>query len=124
MSQENVELVRRFVRDEHGEWLTYLDSAVVWNTANDGSARGVEEVEAAMTRWESTWDDYDVIPEEFIDLGDRVLATLRVVGRGRASGIAVDALFHQVFTLRDNKIVRMDEFINRSEALEAAGLRE
>ena len=112
------------MRDEHGEWLTYLDPGVVWNSLDDGSARGVEEVEATMTRWESTWDDYDVIPEEFIDVGDRVIATLRVVGRGRGSGVAVDARFHQVFTLRNGKIVRMDEFTDRAEALEAAGLRE
>ncbi len=124
MSQQNAEIVRRFVRDEHGEWLTYLDPTVVWNSAEDGSARGVEGVEGAMTRWESTWDDYEVIPEDFVDAGDRVLAILRVRGRGRESGVAVDALFHQVFTIRDGKIVRMDEFMERSEALEAVGLSE
>jgi len=125
MSQANVEVVRRFVLDERGEWLTYLDSGVVWNQAGaEGPARGVEGVNASMTRWESTWDDYDVIPEEFVDAGERVLAILRVRGRGRESGLAIDARFHQVFTLHDGKIARMDEFTDRSEALEAAGLSE
>lgn len=31
---------------------------------------------------------------------------------------------HQVHTLRDGKLVRMDEYLERDEALEAAGLRE
>ena len=123
MSQENVEIVRKFVLDEHGEWLTYLDPTVVWNSA-DESARGVEGVEGLMTRWESTWDDYEVIPEDFVDAGDRVIAILRVRGRGRESGAAVDARFHQVFTIRGGKIVRMDEFMERSEALEAVGLSD
>ena len=40
------------------------------------------------------------------------------------SGIEVDAVFHEVYTLRDGKIVRYDEFTERSEALEAAGPSE
>ena len=84
MSQENVEIVRKFGLDEHGEWLTYLDPTVVWNSA-DESARGVEGVEGLMTRWESTWDDYEVIPEDFVDAGDRVSRSCVCVGAvGRA----------------------------------------
>jgi hypothetical protein len=45
-------------------------------------------------------------------------------GRGRGSGVETDARFYGVYTVRDAKIVRMDEFTERSEALEAAGLRE
>ena len=38
-------------------------------------------------------------------------------------GIEVDARLYDVFTLRDGKIVRMDQFTEQSEALEAVGLR-
>jgi hypothetical protein len=34
------------------------------------------------------------------------------------------ALFYEIYTLRDGKIVRMDEFTDRAEALEAAGAQE
>jgi ketosteroid isomerase-like protein len=59
------------------------------------------------------------MPEEFVDLGDSVVVTVRLRGRGRGSGVEIDALFYDVYTLRDGKIVRMDQFTERSEALEA-----
>ena len=74
-------------------------------------------------RWKGEWDDYELIPEELADMGDRVVATVRLRGRGRASGIEIDARFYDVYTLRDRKIVRMDQFAEQSEALEAVGLR-
>jgi ketosteroid isomerase-like protein len=65
-----------------------------------------------------------LIPEEFADMGDRVVVTVRFRARGRGSGTPVDARLYDVFTLRDGKIVRMDQFAERAEALEAVGPRE
>jgi ketosteroid isomerase-like protein len=53
-----------------------------------------------------------------------VLVIARHRGRGRGSGAEVETLFYEVYTLRAGKIVRVDEFTKRAEALEAAGLRE
>ena len=63
-------------------------------------------------------------PEEFIDAGERVLATVRFNGRGSASGVDVEARSYTVYTMRDGKIIAMEEFIERTDALVAAGLRE
>ena len=57
-------------------------------------------------------------------MGDRVVVTVRFRARGRGSGIEVDARLYDLFTLRDGKIVRMDQFAEQSEALEAVGQRE
>jgi ketosteroid isomerase-like protein len=65
-----------------------------------------------------------VTSEEFLDMGDRVVATLHFRGRGRGSGIETEARFYEVYTVRDGKIVRMDEYTSHAEALEAVGLRE
>ena len=124
MSEENVEIVRRFLAVEIDEALTYADPRIVWNPVEESSAQGHEAVRASLVRWKSEWDDYELIPEEFADMGDRVIVTVRLRGRGRVSGIEVDARFYDVFTLRDRKIVRMDQFTEPSEALEAAGLGE
>ena len=50
--------------------------------------------------------------------------TVRLQGRGRGSGVEVDARFYDVYTLRDGLIVRMDQFTERSQALEAVGQAE
>jgi ketosteroid isomerase-like protein len=125
MSQENVEIVRRFlVVDDFDEALTYADPDIVWNPVEESSAQGHEAVRASTARWKGEWDDYELIPEDFADVGDCVVATVRFRARGRGSGIEVDARLYDVFTLRDGRIVRMDQFTEQSEALDAAGLRE
>jgi ketosteroid isomerase-like protein len=72
------------------------------------------------------FDDYRMLPEEFIDAGeDRVLVFSREGGRGKGSGAEVET--HptaHLWTLRDGKAVRMQSYWERSEALEAAGVRE
>jgi ketosteroid isomerase-like protein len=50
--------------------------------------------------------------------------TVRMPGRGRGSGIEVEAHYYAVYTLGGGVIVRMDEYADRAEALEAVGLRE
>jgi ketosteroid isomerase-like protein len=109
MSQENVEIVRSFLAVELDEALTYADPGIVWNPVEESSAQGHEAVRASTERWKSEWDDYELIPEGFVDLGDRVVATVRFRARGRASGVEVDARLYDVYTLRDGKIVRMDQ---------------
>jgi ketosteroid isomerase-like protein len=124
MLQENVEIVRRFlVIEDLDEALTYADPSIVWNPVEESSAKGHDAVRASTSRWKSEWNDYELIPEEFAAMGDRVVVTVRFRARGRGSGIQVDARLYDVFTLRDGKIVRMDQFTERSEAVQAAEAR-
>ena len=124
MSQENVEIVRRFLLVEVDEALTYADPDIVWNPIEELPAQGHGAVRTSLAHWKAEWHDYKVMPEEFEDRGDRVVVTVRLRGRGRGSGIEIDARFYDVYTLRDGKIVRMDQFTARSQALQAVGLRE
>jgi ketosteroid isomerase-like protein len=129
MSQENLEIVRMFYesirRDDYSAALAYLAPDVVYRVLQEGPAHGPDAVRAMWERWESDWEEgAETIAEEFIDAGDRVLVTVHESGRGRGSGIEVDARLFNVFTLRDGEIVHKVEFTERSEAREAAGLRE
>jgi ketosteroid isomerase-like protein len=125
MSQENVEIVRRFlIVVDVDEALTYADPGIVWNPIEELPTEGHGAVRASLARWKGEWDDYKVIPEEYVDWGDRVGVTVRLQGRGRGSGVEIDARFYDVYTLRDGKIVRMDQFTERSQALQAAGVAE
>jgi ketosteroid isomerase-like protein len=116
--------VRRFLLLAVDEAMTYADPDIVWNPVEESATQGQDAVRASLARWKSEWHDYELHPEEFEHMGDRVVATVRLRGRGRGSGIEVDARLYDVFTLRLGKIVRMDQFTERSEALEAVGPRE
>jgi len=121
MSQENVEIVRRFLSGDVDAALPYADPGIVWNPIEELPTQGHEAVRASLAHWKAEWDDYRVVPEEFVDMGDHVVVTVRLGGRGRGSGVEIDARFYDLYTLRDGKIVRMDQFSERSEALEAVG---
>jgi ketosteroid isomerase-like protein len=53
-----------------------------------------------------------------------VFVAARFHARGRASGIEVETRLSEVYTVRGGKVLRIDEYAHRAEALEAAGLRE
>ena len=55
---------------------------------------------------------------------DRVLAFMLVTVTGRASGIPQDSRPGNVYDLAGGKIQRIQIFVDRDQALEAAGLRE
>jgi ketosteroid isomerase-like protein len=117
MSEENVEIVRRFLCVGVDEALTYAAPEIVWNPIEELPTQGHGAVRASLARWKAEWDDYEVLPEEFVHRGDHVVATVRLRGRGRVSGVEIDARFYDLYTLRDGKIVRMDQFTERSAAL-------
>jgi ketosteroid isomerase-like protein len=54
--------------------------------------------------------------------GDTVVATLRVIARGKSSGVETDVCLHLHFEVRDGKVVYVFEHTDRAAALEAAGL--
>jgi ketosteroid isomerase-like protein len=129
MSEGNVEIVRRafkyLVSGRGGsEVLASFDPNVVMKPVETGATYGVNAIRDNFERWQSTFDELSVTVEEMIDAGDQVVHSAHWRGRGRGSGIKVDARYHEVYALRDGKIIRVDEYTERAEALEAAGLSE
>jgi ketosteroid isomerase-like protein len=63
------------------------------------------------------FDDVSITLEEMVGAeGERVFIHARVRGRGRGSGIVVDHLYGQVYTVREGLIARIDSFIDPAEA--------
>jgi ketosteroid isomerase-like protein len=130
MSQENVELARRafayeiYGRGDRAEAEAIFDSYVVMNPVEEGPSYGLDAIRDNFEHWKGAWGELEVTVEEVIDAGDRVLLTAHHRGRGRGSGIEVDTRLYTVYTLRDGKVLRSDEYAERAKALEAAGLQE
>ena len=128
MSEANVDLVRTlFETYRRGDYVAAaacLAPGVVYEVGQEVPALGPDEVRAMWERWDSAWDDMETVPEEFIDAGEHVVVTVHYSARGRGSGIEYDERLFDVYTVRDGRCARKLEFRERSEALEAAGLRE
>jgi len=76
-------------------------------------------------RWTAEWGDFQFAPEELVDLGDgRLFASGRIVGSGLSSGAGFDGDWVCVWTVSAGRMIREQFFLDRSDALEAAGLRE
>src|SRR5688572_4177954 len=134
MSQENVELVRRFVeaipRDLEGnvdEMLSCVDLEGELRSAIVGGAEGnVYQGHEGFRRWVvDSFESFEYVRNEwseFRDLGDRVLALGRVKARGRGSGMELDSSMGWVFTVRRGKVVKAEGFLTRANAFRAASL--
>ena len=61
---------------------------------------------------------------EIRDLGERIVVVGSVSGRGRASGAEAEMPINWVVEFKDSKVIRMRDYVDRAEALEAAGLSE
>jgi ketosteroid isomerase-like protein len=134
MSQENVEIVRDALRafGERGLaamadfWAADINWRAIEGAPDDvGEMQGAEALRHYFQDWIDTFDDVSNAPEELLDLGDdRVLAVQRATGRAKASGVETELRYAVVYTLRDGKIARGREYIDRATAIETVGLRE
>jgi uncharacterized protein len=127
MSQENMEVVRElFLAVETDDFATALglfDAEVEWLAA-EGTYHGIEGVGASFIEWMEPWEEHRIEAEEFVEGNDQVLVTIHLTARGGQSRMEIDQRFFQVYTVRDGKISRMVEYVDRKLAREAVGLRE
>ena len=127
-SRKRRDFIAAYNRRDFDAAVESFDPEVEWVLpARQGfdSCRGPEKVKRFWRGLDETFEELRLIPQEFLDAGDRVATRLRHYGRGMESGIEIEEeLFHQVATFRDGKMVRIEYFAAWSEALEAAGLSE
>jgi len=135
MSEENVELAARWYEaaTSKGDLLAKMSRTtafchpeVEWIAPEDGTTyRGRDGVRQRLEEWLESFEDYRYEVERIIDCGgDEVLVVATEVGRGAASGAEVRSINYELLTIRDGMIVRIREFYDEGNALEAAGLRE
>ncbi len=72
--------------------------------------------------WLETWDEHHLVVDEVIEDGDDVVASVRIKGRGRGSGVEADIRFYVRLRVRDGKVAYIYDHDDRAAALQAAGL--
>jgi ketosteroid isomerase-like protein len=132
MSQENVEFVLGgYARANAGERVPQLD---FWHAdAEYAAARedpdsethtGIDAIRRQFARWYEAYPDLRVEPLESRANGDQVFVWVRFSGHGAGSGVPIHMELAHLWTVRDGKAARVAEYFDRSEALDAIGLRE
>ena len=132
MSRENVEIVRRGFAGTNAGDFSYLQESMDENCEfrlppdfpGTQGTRGPEGFVSVVNEVAEAFEDIRYEPQEFLDQGDRLFAAVRTVGHAKHTGLAVDLLVYWVYTFRDGKVVVMEAYLDRAEALEAAGLSE
>lgn len=70
-------------------------------------------------RLAAEWDQFRATPEQILDAGDTVVSLGRYTGTYKATGAAVNAQFVHVFTLRDGKVVKFQQYTDTAQFRDA-----
>jgi ketosteroid isomerase-like protein len=132
MLQENAEIVRRFYERWSKQDLdgvlecAHPEIEFDWSASRapfGGVYTGHEGLTRFWTELRDAWEEFSLEIVEVVECDGERLVTVTVVrGRGRGSGIRMEAGGAMLWTLREGTIVSGRFFQNKEEALKAAGL--
>ena len=129
MAQDHVEIVRSvYERWAEGDFRTdaVFDPNLVFilpaGFPDSGTYIGPDEIAAYTRGFLEPWIHITIEAEELLPAGDSVLATVIQRATGDVSGAETDFRYFQLWSLRAGKVIRLENFRERDEALEAAGL--
>jgi ketosteroid isomerase-like protein len=139
MSRENMEVVRTvfdafqagLARGDPGAGfdLEAVADDAEWIAAAEVpepvSYRGREGFVEFMRIWTEDFDGWSIELERLIDASDnRVVGLFHQWGTGKGSGVSVELHSAVIYELEDGRVIRMRNYLDHRQALEAAGLSE
>jgi ketosteroid isomerase-like protein len=129
MSEENVAAVRavyeRWAAGDFRAGLDLFDPKVVFilrpSFPESGTYLGIAEVGEYTRGFLEAWSRITIEAVEVIDAGSDVIVAVRQRGVGVGSGADTDFRYSQVWSFRGRKVIRLENFREHAEALEAVG---
>ena len=131
--EQEVDVVREawdaWLRGDVNDLFAFFHPEITWDMTHfrdwpDVIHRGDEGVRRFLDEWLDVWDDYEVGLDETLAAPDGRIVTLAWQrGTGRRSGLPMEMEWAQISTVRDGKILRVENYDDRSTALKAAGLQ-
>ena len=85
---------------------------------------GIDGMTDAWSDWLAPWATYRIEIEKALDLGDRVVVLTHRLGRPEGCEHEVKTTGATVWTFRDGKIARVENYADRADTLKGAGLEE
>jgi ketosteroid isomerase-like protein len=136
VSQQNVEIVKRFIGAAgsdlialHGNgdvWARFVEEAggllepdfesVVPELPGTRVYVGLDEFHQAWLDWLVPWERYGVEVVEIVDHGARVFVLIANVGRLAGTSHNVETTFANIYRIRDGRIMRWEAYLDRTAA--------
>lgn len=133
MSAANVALIRSmyeaFAKGDAAGVLGRMSPGIVWNEAEgflyadrnpyvgpDAIGQGI------FMRIATEWDGFSVLPEEFLDAGDTVVAMGRYTGKYKKTGRTLSAQFAHVWRVEGGKATRFQQYTDTLQSARVAGV--
>jgi ketosteroid isomerase-like protein len=133
MSRRNIELVESafdaWNRGAIGEFADHVSEDVAWlevsgrPEAEGSELFGRDRMRESLESLFEAWESYRLELERIEEVGERVVAIVREIARGRVSGVQIDGRWGYVITVEEEQIVRIEAYRDAALALRAMGLR-
>ena len=135
MSEQNVNIVRglyeAFGRGDVGAVIAALDESIEWREAEnfiyaDGNPyigpNGV--LEGVFMKIGAEWESFTATPKEILDAGETIVGHGYYTGTYKKNGKNVRAQFAHLFTFREGKVVKFQQYTDTAQFLQVVSLSE
>jgi ketosteroid isomerase-like protein len=132
MSEDNIEAVRRLyeafndrgVAGAYDHW----DPDIEWHDLTElpdaQVHRGREAAAKALQAYVDLGGEFEVHVDEFTVVGEEIVAAWWYRGQGTGGRVPWEQQIFHVWLVKDQRLLRLRQFLSRERALEAAGLSE
>ena len=132
MSEENVESSRRmwdrFLAGDIPGTLAFFDEDIevhdIPGLPDASVYHGHQGYLDQIEKFREAFSDIVWEPLEFIERGDKVVSVVHATGLAKTGGLEAETTYAELYTWRQGKVVKIQYFTRKVEALEAAGLSE
>lgn len=115
-----------FNRHDFDDAFSGFHPEIEWQTVADvpgpGLMRGRRAVVQAFEALLDEFPDWHVEPQEFIEAEQAILVRNVATATGHESGVPLRQAFTQVWSFSEGRPIRVREYFDHAEALEAVGL--
>jgi ketosteroid isomerase-like protein len=115
-------------RGDVDAFVDYTSEGVAWLEVSGRPEGGTSErfgrdrLRRSLESLFDAWESYHLEVERIEEAGDRVVAVVREIARGRTSGVEVDGRWGYLITVEGRQITRIEAYRDAGQALQTAGL--
>ncbi len=85
-----------------------------------GARKGLEGFFAIYRAYAEMWESYSLKPQQFVEVGDKVVVEAKISGTTRTGGVPLEQAVAAVYTFEGGRIRRIEEFSDLASAHAAA----